>query len=161
MGRNFKLSNSFILGINIFSYESRHLHTDEAYVKKRFEIRLKPNVLAKPLKIYCYIKNTEHTTFQIINRYLRFADKADTKRRNDWQINEGRERFIGKNRGEVGLTTKPEPYSYECTLNWLHHQNRLTLKVVSILDALNEAKILPEMIKESKLTDKQEKLIEQ
>jgi len=53
------------------------------------------------------------------------------------------------------------PYSYERTLNWLRHQVAPTLKVASILDVLNETNVIPEIIREAKLTDKHEKLIEQ
>ena len=54
-----------------------------------------------------------------------------------------------------------QPYSYERTLNWLRHQVAQTLKVASILDVLNESNVIPEIIREAKLTDKHEKLIEQ
>lgn len=59
------------------------------------------------------------------------------------------------------MTTKPEPYSYERTLNWLRHQVAPTLKVASILDVLNETDIIPAMIRDANLTEKHEKLIEQ
>jgi len=134
---------------------------EEAEVKNRFEIRLKNERASKAIEDLLQHQNAERTAFQIINRYLRFADKDDTKRRSDWQTSECWEWFIGKNRGELRLTTKPEPYNYERTLNWLRHQVAPTLKVVSILDVLNETKVLPDMIKEIQLTDKHEKLIEQ
>ncbi len=142
-------------------YVKNDVPLEEAEVKNRFEIRLKNERASKAIEDLLQYQNAERTAFQIINRYLRFADKDDTKRRSDWQTNERWEWFIGKNRGELRLTTKPEPYNYERTLNWLRHQVAPTLKVVSILDVLNETKILPEMIKETKLTDKHEKLIEQ
>lgn len=142
-------------------YVKNDIPLEEAEVKNRFEIRLKNERASKAIEDLLHHQNAERTAFQIINRYLRFADKDDTKRRSDWQTNEHWEWFIGKNRGELRLTTKPEPYSYERTLNWLRHQVAPTLKVVSILDVLNETKILPDMIKETKLTDKHEKLIEQ
>ena len=106
-------------------------------------------------------KNAEKTAFEIVNRYIRFADKDITKRRSDWKTNERWEWFIGKNRGELRLTTAPEPYSYERTLNWLRHQVAPTLKVASILDVLNETNVIPTMIREAHLTEKHEKLIEQ
>ncbi|EGO8087651.1 XRE family transcriptional regulator [Enterococcus faecalis] len=142
-------------------YVKNDIPFEEAEVKNRFEIRLKNERASKAIEDLLQHQNAERTAFQIINRYLRFADKDDTKRRSDWQTNERWEWFIGKNRGELRLTTKPEPYNYERTLNWLRHQVAPTLKVVSILDVLNETKVLPDMIKETKLTDKHEKLIEQ
>lgn len=142
-------------------YVKNDIPLEEAEVKNRFEIRLKNERAGKAIGDLLQHQNAERTAFQIINRYIRFADKDDTKRRSDWQTSERWEWFIGKNRGELCLTTKPEPYSYERTLNWLRHQVAPTLKVVSVLDVLNETKILPDMIKETKLTDKHEKLIEQ
>lgn len=142
-------------------YVKNDIPLEEAKVKNRFEIRLKNERASKAIEDLLRHQNAERTAFQIINRYLRFADKDDTKRRSDWQTNERWEWFIGKNRGELRLTTQPEPYSYERTLNWLRHQVAPTLKVTSILDVLNDTNVLPEMIKEAKLTEKHEKLIEQ
>jgi len=142
-------------------YVKNAIPLDEANVKNRFEIRLKNERATKAMEALLHYQNAEKTAFEIINRYLRFADKEESKRRSDWQTNERWEWFIGKNRGELRLTTQPEPYSYERTLNWLRHQVAPTLKVASILDVLNETKVLPEMIKEAKLTEKQKKLIDQ
>ncbi|HAO6008559.1 TPA: XRE family transcriptional regulator [Listeria monocytogenes] len=142
-------------------YVKNDVPLEEAEVKNRFEIRLKNERASKAMEDLLIHQNAERTAFHIINRYLRFADKNDTKRRSDWQTNERWKWFIGKNRGELRLTTKPEPYSYERTLYWLRHQVAPTLKVISVLDVLNETRILPDMIRETKLTEKHEKLIEQ
>ncbi|HAB0097866.1 TPA_asm: Cro/Cl family transcriptional regulator [Listeria monocytogenes] len=133
----------------------------DAEVKNRFEIRLKNDRATHAIKDLLTYQNAEKTAFEIINRYIRFVDKDDTKRRSDWQTNEQWKIFIGTNRGELRLTTKPEPYTFERTLNWLRHQVAPTLKVTSILDVLNETDILQAMIREAKLTEKHEKLIEQ
>lgn len=134
---------------------------EDAEVKNRFEIRLKNDRATHAIKDLLTYQNAEKTAFEIINRYIRFVDKDDSKRRSDWQTNEQWKIFIGKNRGELRLTTKPEPYTFERTLNWLRHQVAPTLKVTSILDVLNETNILQAMIREAKLTEKHEKLIEQ
>lgn len=134
---------------------------EDAEIKNRFEIRLKNDRATHAIKDLLAYKNAEKTAFAIINRYIRFADKDETKRRSDWQTNEHWEIFLGKNRGELRLTTKPEPYTFERTLNWLRHQVAPTLKIASVLDVLNETDVLPAMIREAKLTEKHEKLIEQ
>lgn len=134
---------------------------EDAEVKNRFEIRLKNDRATHAIQDLLTYKNAEKTAFEIINRYIRFADKDITKRRSQWQTSERWEWFIGKNRGELRLTTKPEPYSYERTFNWLRHQVAPTLKVASILDVLNETDIIPAMIRDANLTEKHEKLIEQ
>lgn len=51
--------------------------------------------------------NPEHTAFKIINRYIRFVDKDDSKPRSDWKLNEEWAWFIGNNRERLKLTTKP------------------------------------------------------
>lgn len=134
---------------------------EEAIVKNRFEIRLKNDRATHAINDLLTHQNAEKTAFEIINRYIRFADKDITKRRSQWKTNENWEWFIGKNRGELRLTTEPEPYSYERTLNWLRHQVAPTLKVASILDVLNDTEVIPAMIREAHLTEKHEKLIEQ
>ncbi|HBH6491738.1 TPA: replication initiation factor domain-containing protein, partial [Enterococcus faecium] len=134
---------------------------EDAEVKNRFEIRLKNDRATQAMKDLLAHQQAEKTAFEIINRYIRFADKDDTKRRSDWKTNERWEWFIGKNRGALRLTTQPEPYSFERTLNWLHHQVAPTLKIASILDVLNGTTIISTMIQEAKLTEKHEKLIEQ
>jgi len=134
---------------------------EDAEVKNRFEIRLKNDRATQAMKDLLTYQNAEKTAFEIINRYIRFADKEENKRRSDWKTNDRWEIFMGKNRGELRLTTKPEPYTFERTLNWLRHQVAPTLKVASILDVLNETNVLPQMIQEAKLTEKHEKLIEQ
>lgn len=134
---------------------------EDPEVKNRFEIRLKNDRATHAIQDLLAYRNAEKTDFEIINRYIRFTDKDTTKRRSQWQTSERWEWFIGKNRGELRLTTKPEPYSYERTLNWLRHQVAPTLKVASILDVLNETDIIPAMIRDANLTEKHEKLIEQ
>lgn len=142
-------------------YVKNDIPLEDAEVKNRFEIRLKNDRATQAVKDLLTYQNAEKTAFEIINHYLRFADKEENKRRSQWKNNDRWNIFIGKNRGELRLTTKPEPYTFERTLNWLRHQVAPTLKVTSILDVLNETNVLPELIKEAKLTDKHEKLIEQ
>lgn len=125
---------------------------DEAEVKNRFEIRLKNDRATHAIKDLLTHQNAEKPAFDIINRYMCFADKEATKRRSHWKMNERWEWFMGKNRGKLRLTTKSEPYTYERTLNWLRHQVAPTVKVASILDTVNETNIIPEMIREAKLT---------
>ena len=79
----------------------------------------------------------QKTAFEIINRYIRFADKDETKRRRIGKPMNAGNGLSAKNRGALRLTIQPEPYSFERTLNWLHHQVAPTLKVASILDILN------------------------
>ena len=92
---------------------------------------------------------------------MRFADKDETKRRSEWQTNERWAWFIGENRGRLKLTTKPEPYNFQRTLNWLARQVAPTLQVAEKLDRLNNTTIIKDMVKNAKLTDRLEKVLQQ
>ncbi len=142
-------------------YVKNNIPIEEAVVKNRFEIRLKNERASHAIDDLLTHNNVEQTTFDIINRYLRFVDKDKTKRRSDWKTNEKWLWFIGSNRGALRLTTQPEPYTFEKTLNWLRRQVAPTLKVAQLLDSLNQTKIVDNMIHGAELTERHEKLIEQ
>lgn len=76
-------------------------------------------------------------SFDIINRYIRFADKEVEKRRSEWKTNEKWAYFIGSDRGRLKLTTKPEPYTLTRTLNWISRQVAPTWKVLQQIDSTN------------------------
>ena len=50
--------------------------------------------------------------------------------------------FCRNNRERLKLTTKPEPYSFQRTLNWLSHQVAPTLKVAIKLDEINQTQVV-------------------
>ena len=104
--------------------------------------------------------NPEHTAFKIINRYIRFVDKDDSKPRSDWKLNEEWAWFIGNNRERLKLTTKPEPYSFQRTLNWLSHQVAPTLKVAIKLDEINQTQVVKDILDHAKLTDRHKQIFE-
>ena len=103
-------------------YKKHDIPIADAEVKNRFEIRLKNERAFYAIRDLLEHDNPERTAFQIINRYVRFVDRDDTKPRSDWRISEEWAWFIGEHRGSLKLTTKPEPYSFERTLHWLSHQ---------------------------------------
>ena len=103
-------------------YKKHDIPIADAEVKNRFEIRLKNERAFYAIRDLLEHDNPERTAFQIINRYIRFVDRDDTKPRSDWRINEEWAWFMGEHRGSLKLTTKPEPYSFERTLHWLSHQ---------------------------------------
>ena len=133
----------------------------DAEVKNRFEIRLKNERAFYAIRDLLEHDNPERTAFQIINRYVRFVDKDDTKPRSDWRISEEWAWFIGEHRGSLKLTTKPEPYSFERTLHWLSHQVAPTLKLALRLDKMNHTQIVHDIITHAKLTEKHEKILKQ
>jgi phage replication initiation protein len=102
------------------------------------------------------------TAFSIINRYLRFVDKDEKKRRSDWKMNKQWERFInlGSSR-KLTLTTKPEPHTFEKTLSWLARQVAPTLKLAMKLDDINKTSVIKDMIDQAKLSKRHQKLLMQ
>ena len=142
-------------------YKKHDIPIADAEVKNRFEIRLKNERAFYAIRDLLEHDNPERTAFQIINRYVRFVDRDDTKPRSDWRISEEWAWFIGEHRGSLKLTTKPEPYSFERTLHWLSHQVAPTLKLALRLDKMNHTQIVHDIITHARLTEKHEKILKQ
>lgn len=142
-------------------YRKNDIPIEEAEVKNRFEIRLKNERAYYALRDLLAYDNPEQTAFKIINRYVRFVDKDDTKPRSEWRISEEWAWFIGENRESMKLTTKPEPYSFQRTLNWLSHQVAPTLKVAMKLDEINHTQVVKDIIASAKLTQRHETILKQ
>jgi hypothetical protein len=134
---------------------------EETPIKNRFEIRLKNERAYYAVRDLLTYHDAECTAFSIINRYVRFVDKDDTKRRSEWQTNERWAWFLGKDRGRLKLTTQPEPYDFNRTLNWLARQVAPTLQVAETLDKQNDTTIIRDMVKNAKLTDRLKKVLQQ
>ena len=142
-------------------YKKHDIPIADAEVKNRFEIRLKNERAFYAIRDLLEHDNPEQTAFQIINRYVRFVDRDDTKPRSDWRISEEWAWFMGEHRGSLKLTTKPEPYSFERTLHWLSHQVAPTLKLALRLDKMNHTQIVHDIITHARLTEKHEKILKQ
>ena len=142
-------------------YKKNDIPIEDAEVKNRFEIRLKNERAYYAVRDLLVYDNPEHTAFKIINRYIRFVDKDDSKARSDWKLNEEWAWFIGNNRERLKLTTKPEPYSFQRTLNWLSHQVAPTLKVAITLDEINQTQVVKDILDHAKLTDRHKQILKQ
>lgn len=142
-------------------YVKLGIPVEETSVKNRFEIRLKNERAYYAVRDLLTYYDAERTAFSIINRYLRFVDKEEDKRRSDWKLNERWKWFIGADRSSLKLTTKPEPYTLERTLNWIARQVAPTLKMLEQIDEGNGTEHLNSIQKATKLTDKHKQLIKQ
>lgn len=134
---------------------------DEAKIKNRFEIRLKNERAYHAAVDLLANRDVEKTAFSIINRYIRFVDKDSNKSRCEWKINENWSYFIGGDRVKLKLTTNPEPYNIQNTLNWLSRQVAPTLKIIKKLDNLNNTTLIEDLIRHAELTDRHKKIIQQ
>lgn len=134
---------------------------EDTPVKNRFEIRLKNDRAYYAVKDLLTYQDAERTAFDIINRYIRFADKEESKERSDWETSASWLWFLGADRGRLRLTTKPEPYTFQRTLHWLSRQVAPTLKMAMKLDKLNGTDYIDSMLEQTKLTEKHEKILQQ
>lgn len=98
-------------------YVKYDIPIEDTKIKNRFEIRLKNERAYYAVRDLLTYHDAERTAFDIINRYMRFADKEVEKRRSEWKTNEKWAYFIGSDCGRLKLTTKPEPYTLTRTLN--------------------------------------------
>ena len=142
-------------------YKKNNIPIEDAEVKNRFEIRLKNERAYYAIRDLMYYDNPESTAFKIINRYVRFVDKEDKKPRSDWKLNNEWAWFIGENRESMKLTTKPEPYSFRKTLNWISRQVAPTLKMAMKLDEINNTQFINEIITNAELKEKHDKILKQ
>jgi Putative phage replication protein RstA len=142
-------------------YVKNNIPLEDAEIKNRFEIRLKNERACFAIQDLLNFDDADKTAFSIVNRYLRFVDREDKKRRSDWKLNERWEWFIGKNRRKLSLTTKPEPYSLIRTLNWLHRQVAPTLKMALTLDNIRDTTHIQDMVENAKLSERHETLLAQ
>jgi len=142
-------------------YVKYGISIDDTPVKNRFEIRLKNDRAYYAVKDLLTYQDAERTAFDIINRYIRFADKEENKERSDWKTSASWAWFLGSDRGRLKLTTKPEPYTFQRTLHWLNRQVAPTLKMAMKLDKVNDTNHIKDMLEQAKLTDKHLKILQQ
>ena len=142
-------------------YVKYDIPIEDTKIKNRFEIRLKNERAYYAVRDLLTYHDAERTAFDIINRYMRFADREVEKRRSEWQTNEKWAYFIGSDRGRLKLTTKPEPYTLTRTLNWISRQVAPTWKVLEMIDSKNGTTYLKDILDHAKLTERHKKLIEQ
>ena len=146
---------------NYEQYAKLGIPVSEALIKNRFEIRLKNERAYYAVRDLLTHYDAERTAFSIINRYIRFVDMEEDKRREDWKLNDRWAWFIGKGREPLKLTPQPEPYTLSRTLNWIARQVAPTLKMLKRIDAGNNTDYLKNIEQNAKLTEKHEQIIKQ
>ncbi|OYD06956.1 MobT family relaxase [Paludifilum halophilum] len=135
---------------------------EDTDVKNRFEIRLKNDRAYHAVVDLMMYEDAGRTAFSIINRYIRFVDKDEKKRRSSWEINKEWQRFIdlGTDR-KISLTTKPEPYTFEKSLRWLARQVAPTWKLATKIDELNQTSVIKDMLEQVELSERHQKILMQ
>lgn len=133
---------------------------EEASIKNRFEIRLRNERAYHAVIDLISYHDVERTAFSIINKYVCFLDREEGKSKKSWKINKDWAWFIGEHREKLRLTTQPEPYTLERSLNWLARQVAPTLKMVQELDKINDTTILQDMLEHTELKNKQKHILQ-
>lgn len=146
---------------NYEQYAKLGIPLEETPIKNRFEIRLKNDRAYYAVRDLLTYYDAERTAFSIINRYIRFVDKEDSKKRSDWKLSDRWAWFIGQGRNPLKLTTQPEPYTLERTLRWIARQVAPTLEMLERIDAGNNTDYLKSIKEATKLTEKHKKIISQ
>ena len=75
----------------------------KSYRSGELVIRLKNERAYYAVRDLLTYHDAERTAFDIINRYMRFADREVEKRRSEWKTNEKWAYFIGSDRGRLKL----------------------------------------------------------
>ena len=119
---------------------------EDTEVKNRFELRLKNNHALNAVKDLCTYADAERISFSYINYYMRIADRNPDVGREYWKNSREWELFIGDYREKMKLATRPKPFKWERTLNWLSSQVAATLKTALMVDETNGTNIIQEML---------------
>lgn len=142
-------------------YVKNEVPTIMAEVKNRFEIRLKNERAEFAVDDLMQHGDAGKTAFGIINRYIRFLDKEDGKKRESWKINADWLAFIGMEGRKLKLTSIPEPYTLDKSRKWMVHQVARSLKMHLTLDEIQGTNFVGTMLGQTKLGERQTALIEQ
>ena len=133
----------------------------EAEIKNRFEIRLKNERAYLAAKDIIAGGNLMQTAFSIINNYVRFVDRDETKPHARWPINRDWARFIGAHRSKLKLTAGPEPFDWLRVLDWLSKQATPTVRMLVEIDRKQGTHAVEEMIDNAVLNKRHEKIIQE
>lgn len=111
---------------------------EEADVKNRFEVRLKRERASEAIRHIVETESIEGVALDITERYVSFVDIKDS---GACLPNQRWEKFMGENRGELRLTTKPKPKTFDDTRGWFKNGGVLSsmvmLQAVDDMDGTN------------------------
>ncbi len=144
---------------NYEQYQKFGIDIDDIEIKNRFEIRLRNDRAKKALDDYLKNNDIENVVFKIINRYVRFIDSDSDGNIHRKSLDKKWEFFLGNCREKMCLTEKPEPYSFDKSLNWIKKQVAPTLKTAMFLDKMNGTDIIDKIIDNAKISEKLEMVI--
>lgn len=119
---------------------------EDTEVKNRFELRLKNDHALNAVTDLCVYEDAERISFAYINYYMRITDRDPKKNRESWKTSREWRLFLGEYREKMKLASRPEPFDWRKTMNWLSSQVAATLKTALMIDEKNGTNIVQEMI---------------
>ena len=146
---------------NIEHMIKKGMPLEEADIKNRYEIRLKNDRAYHAIQDLLIYRNCEKTVFNIINSYITFLEVNKAKKKSKWEIDVSWAHFMGENREQLKLTTAPKPIELDQTIAWVRKQVAPTLKMLLLIDQENHTHKINELLRETNLSKKHEKMIEQ
>ena len=142
-------------------YVKNGIPMKDTETKNRFEIRLKNERAEHAIEDLITYQDAGKTAFAIINRYVRFVKAEPGKRRSEWKMTEDWKTFVSTEERKLKLTTAPEPYTIDRTYRWISHQVAPTFKALMMLDEAKDTNIIGNMLDNTELNARQEKMMEQ
>ncbi|MGL9728693.1 replication initiation factor domain-containing protein [Enterococcus sp. DIV0756] len=146
---------------NIEQMIKKGVSLEEAEIKNRYELRLKNDRAYHAIQDLLIYRNCEQTIFNIIHAYIVFLEVGKTKKKANWEMDPMWAQFMGENREKLKLTTAPKPVELSQTMAWLRKQVAPTLKMLLLIDRENNTNKINELLNETNLSKKHEKMIEQ
>ncbi|EFT95171.1 replication initiation factor domain-containing protein [Enterococcus faecalis] len=146
---------------NIEQLIKKGIAIEEAEIKNRYEIRLKNDRAYHAMQDLLIYRDCERTIFDILNSYLVFLEKGISKNKAKWKIDPMWVQFVGEERQTLRLTSNPKPVELSQTLLWIRRQVAPTLKMLLLIDQKNQTNRMNEILSETELDKKHEKMIEQ
>lgn len=146
---------------NIEQMIKKGMPLEVADIKNRYEIRLKNDRAYHAIQDLLIYRNCEKTVFNIIHSYITFLEVNKAKKKSKWEMDASWAHFMGENREQLKLTTAPKPIELDQTIAWLRKQVAPTLKMLLLIDQENHTHRINELLNETNLSKKHEKMIEQ
>ena len=142
-------------------YEKYGVEIGDSPVKNRFELRLKNDRAKHYMDDLLSHEDMGKTAFSVINRYVCFLDRTVNKEKEEWKINDMWLEFIQNEERKLRITTEPEPYTVEQTYRWFERQVAQSYIFLKKLDECNGTPRIKNILENTVLDEKHQKLIEQ
>ncbi|MBM6586263.1 XRE family transcriptional regulator [Pediococcus acidilactici] len=130
-------------------------------IKNRFEVRLANDRATATVNDLLNFGDPRGTVMSVVSKYLTFLKVDKQKNKAYWPVDEIWQCFVGNKVRDVKLVMDPEPFTLANTQAWLKKQVMPSFKMIHAIDSARGTDVLTEMLVNTKLTSKQQKIIEQ